>query len=174
MRLERLSEALARFEVPTEPLLWLTEGTPEAISQHLAAQGNLVVSGSEGDLMDVFAGQYTSRGTAKLGPLLSAYSGESYTEARMDGTREVQDPRLTIQLTVQPSVIEKMQQQPEFASRGLTPRFLYSAPKSLVGSRRWDMNTPIDSVGQDAYRALITGLLVAEPSSTLMGARDFK
>ena len=171
-RLEQLSTELAASEVPTEPLLWLTEGTPEAISQHLAAQGNLVVSGAEGDLVDVFAGQYTSGGTAKLGPLLSAYSGESYSEARMDGTREVREPRLTIQLTVQPSVIEKMQQQPEFASRGLTPRFLYSAPKSLVGSRSWDMSGCIDRSGRAAYQTLIAGLLGADPSSDLLGAAD--
>jgi len=161
-RLESISMKLAQCEVPSQPLLWLTEGTPEAISQHLAAQGNLVVSGSEGDLIDVFAGQYTSGGTAKLGPLLSAYSGESYSEARKDGVREVTDPRVTVVLTIQPSVIEKMRGQPEFASRGLTPRFLYSAPRSLVGTRRWDMTTRIERAGQDTYRRMIGTLLGVE------------
>lgn len=168
-RLLQVSGQLEAIEIASDRLLWLTEGTPEAISKHLAEQQYLVVSGSEGDLIDVFAGQYQSRGTAKLGPLLSAYSGESFTEARMHGVREVRDPRLTVMLTIQPSVIEKMRSQPEFASRGLTPRFLFSAPRSLVGSRTWEMKARIDREARGRYEQLIGNLLGVD----LSGADDF-
>ena len=90
----------------------------------------------------------------------------------MGGTREVRDPRLTILLTVQPSVIEKMQDQPEFASRGLTPRFLYSAPESLVGFRNWDMTDGIDTIGQGVYRRLILGLSGADDGAALSLVAD--
>jgi hypothetical protein len=72
-------------------------------------------------------------------------------------------------LTVQPSVIEKMQSQPEFASRGLTPRFLFSAPRSLVGSRTWEMTARIDRGARRLYEQLIGELLGVD----LSGADDF-
>jgi hypothetical protein len=168
-RLVQVGVRQATLKIVPDPLLWLTEGTPEAISKHLAEQQHLVMSGSEGDLVDVFAGQYQARGTAKLGPLLSAYSGESYSEGRMDSVREVRNPRLSVMLTIQPSVIEKMREQPEFASRGLTPRFLFSAPRSLVGSRTWEMTARIDREARTTYVQLIGQLLGVD----LSGADDF-
>ena len=160
-RATQLSIKIKGRAVPPQPLLWLTEGTPEAVAKILSDLQSLMVFASEGDLIDVAAGQYSDK-TGKLGILLSAYSMDTHTEGRVDGNREAVDPRLTIILAIQPAVVEKLQKVPEFGERGLTPRFLYASPPSKVGSRTWNLDAEIDTEARDTYQRIIGDLLDVE------------
>jgi replicative DNA helicase len=157
-RVAQISGQLEALEIPPAPLLWLTEATPEATARHLAELQSLVVFASEGDLIDVAAGQYGDK-TGKLGILLSAYSMDTHVESRVDGTRAAVDPRLSIVLAVQPGVVRKLQDVREFRERGLTPRFLYAAPPSRVGYRTWAATDPIDPTARATYERIIAKLL---------------
>ena len=177
-RKERLRERAAELSVnikertiPPEPLLWLTEATPESIAKVLSDLQSLVVFASEGDLIDVVAGQYTDK-TGKLGILLSAYSMDTHTEGRMDGNREAVEPRLTIILAVQHAVVEKLQGVKDFRERGLTPRFLYATPTSRVGCRAWNLDSDIDSEARSTYERIIGNLLGVELNVGSLKASD--
>lgn len=61
-------------------------------------------------------------------------------------------------LAVQPSVISGIMQNGTFRGRGLTARFLYTVPKSLVGSRSYYTN-PIPQEAERSYCELIYNLL---------------
>jgi replicative DNA helicase len=157
-RVAQITAELEALEIPPMPLLWLTEATPEATARHLAELQSLVVFASEGDLIDVAAGQYGDK-TGKIGILLSAYSMDTHVESRVDGTRAAVEPRLTIVLAVQPAVVRKLQEVREFRERGLTPRFLYAAPPSRVGYRTWAATDPIDPTARATYERIIAKLL---------------
>lgn len=170
-RIFDLIAELEEHQIPSTPLLWLSEATPEAVAKHLGDLGSLIVFASEGDMIDVAAGQYADK-TAKLGILLSAYSMDTFVESRMDGMRVAIDPRLTVILAIQPSVIDKLQRVREFHERGLTPRFLYSAPASMVGKRSWDNTVAIDEKARSAYVRLIDRLLDVDRTIRLSPLED--
>jgi uncharacterized protein DUF3987/bifunctional DNA primase/polymerase-like protein len=162
---------LEGHEIPPEPLLWLTEGTPEAIAKLLAEQESLVVFASEGDIIDVAAGQYSDK-TGKLGVLLSAYSMDTHVESRVEGMRAAVNPRLTIVLAVQPGLVEKLQSVREFQQRGLTPRFLYASPRSNVGNRSWASNVIVDPRARATYERIVASMLGVNLSLGVVGVDD--
>ena len=77
----------------------------------------------------------------------------------------MKNPRLTILLTVQPKVLESVVNNGTFTGRGLSARFLYSVPKSLVGSRRFETK-PINFDNKKRFSDLIHEILKEPKSST--------
>lgn len=98
--------------------------------------------------------------------MLKGYSGDSIRVDRVGRNSEsIMNPALTILLTVQPNVLSEVMQNGTFRGRGLTARFLYCMPTSLVGRRRFH-TTPIPQEASSAYERLIKNLLEDEQSAT--------
>ena len=126
---------LDEYEEPVRPKLFVDDVTVEKLAIVLGEQrGRLALVSSEGGLFDQMTGRYSEKST--LDPYLQAWNGDTIRVDRV-GRDElvVYDPALTIALTVQPSVIEKLAEKPELRGRGLTSRFMFAYPSDRVGTR---------------------------------------
>jgi hypothetical protein len=128
--------------VPVEPRLLADDVTPEALARLLAEQGGrMAILSAEGDIFELMAGRYSRNGAANIGVFLKSWSGDDLRVDRVNRTSEhVEQPALTLGLTVQPEILASISRQPGFRGRGLLARFLWSLPPSNVGSRL--TNTP--------------------------------
>ena len=145
-------------EVPHAPRLIADDATPEALTKLLAENnGRLAIMSSEGGVFDLMTGKYSDR--ANLEVYLKAFSGDTIQVDRIGREAElVRNPALTIGLTVQPLVIQRLANKPELAGRGLTARFMYAMPESNVGYRDMSRDPANRSAEQRAYDANMTDL----------------
>jgi hypothetical protein len=150
-------EAMA-VDVPKAPRLIADDATPEALTRLLAENdGRLAVMSSEGGVFDLMTGKYSDR--ANLEVYLKAFSGDTIQVDRIGREPDlVRNPALTIGLTVQPLVIQRLANKPELAGRGLTARFMYAMPESNVGYRDMTRDVANRSAEQRAYDAKMTEL----------------
>lgn len=141
--------------------------TVEALISKMSENGEkMALVSSEGGIFNTLAGLY-SGGMTNMDIILKAFSGDFVQVDRKGRTPETMShPALTILLMVQPSVLEEVMKNREFAGRGLNARFAYSIPVSRVGRRKYDTQV-IPYHVKEAYRSLIYRLLsipeAAEP-----------
>jgi len=116
--------------------------TSEKLAGLLRDQGGrIAVMSAEGDVFDLMAGRYSSKGASNFGVFLKGHAGDPLRVDRVGRPPEfVRQPALTMGLAVQPSVIRGLAKKSEFRGRGLLGRFLYALPTSLLGHR--DTNPP--------------------------------
>ena len=128
---------LNSHEVPALPRLIVDDITVEALVRVLHEQkGRLGLLSTEGGLFEQMVGRYSKDNRANLDPYLQAWSGDPIRVDRIGRDNLIVDePYLTIGLTVQPQVISNLSKRPELAGRGLTARFMYSVPADNVGHR---------------------------------------
>lgn len=133
--------------------------TPEKLVSLMAANnGRMSVISAEGGLFDILAGLYNSK--VNIDPFLKAYTGDSIQIDRQGRPSETIDsPALTMLLMIQPSVLDEIMRNREFDGRGLTARFLYSYPASMIGRGRKYNTSPVPTATADAYKELIYTLL---------------
>ena len=155
---EDLAIALADIQIPHAPQLFCDDATPEAIGHLLHEQGGrMAVLSSEGDIYEIMAGRYSEK--ANIGVFLKGHAGDTLRVDRIGRPPEyVPSPALTIGLCVQSEVIQGLSQKPGFRGRGLLGRFLYSLPKSTLGSRELDP-PPIPARVLHAYSQNLSVLL---------------
>lgn len=131
-----IAEQIAHFRHKSEMKLFVDDITPENLGKVMHENnGCASMISSEGGIFDMLSGGMYSK-NVNLDIFLKAYSGDAVRVDRI--TRDsvkVNSPALTMLLSVQPKVIEGMVSNPVFKGRGLTARFLYSMPRSLVGKR---------------------------------------
>lgn len=141
--------------------------TPEALTEMLSVNdGQAAVISSEGGIFDTMAGRYT--GVANIDVFTKAYSGDSISVDRKNRERTtVENPALTMLLTVQPEVIASIMENAVFRGRGLLARFLYSVPASSVGHRQYETAAIGDGI-QGGYEDLIYRLLSIEKGEAPM------
>ena len=141
------------------PSLLADDVTPEALAVVLAQNGERIgIFSAEGGPLEIMAGRYTERGT-NFEIFLKAHSGDTHIVNRVKRDPvHLSEPILTMALTVQPSVIEGLSTKPGFRGRGLLARFLYSMPRSRVGSRVENPPTMPEAVAARYDRELF-GLL---------------
>ena len=97
--------------------------------------GIITVISTEGGLFDIFNGKYSSN-VVSIDTVLKAYSGDPIRVDRKGRDAEcIDNPALTMLLSAQESVLEGMLNNDAFRGRGLTGRFLYSRPNSIMGRR---------------------------------------
>jgi hypothetical protein len=108
----------------------------------------------ESGILKNFGGRY-SNGIPNLDLLLKCWSGEPYRKDRCGGAPVVlQEPYLSVCLCAQPYIVSNLMNNEAFRSSGLTARFLYTYPKSLVGKREYD--TPdIPTNVKDSYHKIV-------------------
>jgi replicative DNA helicase len=132
----RTAEA-ANLTVPPVPRWLVDDATPEALAGLLATYGRIALLSPEGDVFDQMAGRYNQSAGPNLGVYLKGHAGDLLKIDRRGRPPEyVEQPCLTIGLTVQPEVLRGLAGRPGFGGRGLLARFLYSLPASLVGRRQ--------------------------------------
>ncbi|SDO94385.1 Protein of unknown function [Actinopolyspora xinjiangensis] len=125
-------------EVPDEPRLIADDLTPETAASMLAQQnGRIAVLSAEGGIFAILAGRYS--GTPNLDVFLKGHGGDMIRIDRKGRPSEcIDNPAITLGLTVQPAIIDELSQTALFRGSGLLARFLYSLPDSRVGRRLAD------------------------------------
>jgi replicative DNA helicase len=157
--------------VPAAPRLIADDCSPEKLASLLSEQGGRIgLLSAEGGVFDIMAGRYAKNGAANLDVYLKGHAGDSLRVDRVGRPAEyIQRPGLTIGLAIQPEVLEGLISRSEFHGRGLTARFLYAIPRSLVGHRDSDP-PPMPDATREAYAAGIRRLLQLPTGTTVEGA----
>lgn len=136
--------------IPAAPRLLMDDATPEAMVRMLAQQGGRMMVASEegGSFFDVLLGRYRE-GVPDLDAVLKAYDGGSICVDRATRSAgsasgrstlatasvHVARPALTLLLTAQPALLEKLAAVPELKGRGFLARLVMVIPSSMVGHR---------------------------------------
>lgn len=155
-----IASEIAAFKVMQPLKLYVDDITTEKLSSALSETGRTAILSSEGGIFDLLAGLYSKN--VNIDVFLKAYSGDTIRVDRIGRPSEsIKDPALTILLTVQPNVISGMMSNRTFRGRGLTARFLYCMPRSLVGKRRFS-TAPIPYEAKQRYREIIEDMLSEE------------
>lgn len=155
-----IASEIAAFKVMQPLKLYVDDITTEKLSSALSENGRTAILSSEGGIFDLLAGLYSKN--VNIDVFLKAYSGDTIRVDRIGRPSEsIKDPALTILLTVQPNVISGMMSNRTFRGRGLTARFLYCMPRSLVGKRRFS-TAPIPYEAKQRYREIIEDMLSEE------------
>ncbi len=157
--LTRLRLELENLPSAVSPKLYVDDATPEALVRAMGfQQGRLAILSDEGGPLDHMAGRYSDR-VPHIEVYLQAYSGSSIRVERV--TREggcIDDPALTIGVTVQPSVLQELGESRRLRSRGLVARFLMAVPVMRVGTRDPDPDAiPVQTL--ERFDERVTALL---------------
>ena len=115
---------------PAVPSLWTTDSTPEQLATLMAQNGERYAwLSEEGGFFEASLRYRTAGTSANLDVFLSPHNGGSVRVNRASKPPiNLERPTLVVGVTVQPSVLQKAQENPELSSRGLIPRFLISWP----------------------------------------------
>lgn len=166
---------IAKYE-PVKPLrLFVDDVTSEKLTSVLAEnKGRAAVVSAEGGIFSIMSGLYNRN--VNIDVFLKGHSGDTIRVDRVGRASEsIIHPALTMVLAVQPEVLNGLMSNNTFRGRGLTARFLYSMPKSTVGSRSFSTK-PIPEGVRSRYQALIETILSGdneqEPISLDDGARE--
>lgn len=120
--------------------------------------GRMGIFSGEGNIFDVFSGQYKS-GQQNFDCVLKAYSGEPLRVDRLGRPSEyVRRPSLTMLLGIQPSVLETIVNNKAFIGKGLISRIMLTIPESRIGSRKYKTE-PIPAEFRNYYKKLIDDLM---------------
>ncbi len=136
--MDEINEMEVNLSTPSAlPVLFANDTTTEALASHTFEQGGrFAIFSDEGGITETLAGLY-SNGHANVDILLKGIDGGDLRVYRKDRHFHL-NPFLTIVLTVQPSIIQKIATKNAFNGNGLLERFLYVLPKSKLGYRTHD------------------------------------
>jgi phage/plasmid primase-like uncharacterized protein len=133
--IEKISNKESELKEPQAlPRLFVNDTTPESLAIMVAEQNNrMSVFSDEGGIVETMAGLY-SGGSANIDILLKGWDGGHLRQKRKDRDLDI-EPLLTINLVVQPVIIQNLGSKKAYAGKGLLERFLYCLPKSNLGYR---------------------------------------
>ena len=136
--------------------------TTEKLADLMAQQkGSIAVVSSEGGIFDLLAGKRYD-GTGSLDLYLKAHCGDRVVVDRVGRPGcEIESPRLTMLLTVQPEVLRGVMSNPSFRGRGLCGRILYIQCRNNLGRRKSDP-PPLPEGVRTEYAELIYRLLSSQ------------
>lgn len=139
---------------PKRKRYFTADSTPEALAHLMADQkGKCALFSSEGSsIFGMLAGRYSDNPNLEI--YLKGHAGETVRVDRRNAEPLTIDHAvLSMGLTVQPDVLEGLAANSEFRGTGLLARFLYTIPKSMVGSRATNPS-PVPQAVSDKYAAL--------------------
>ena len=159
--LEQLAQQIASYKEKTPLRLYVDDVTTEKLTSVLAdGGGKAAIVSSEGGIFDMLSGIYSKN--VNIDVMLKGHSGDCIRVDRIGRNSEsIMNPALTMLLTVQPNVLSGMMQNGTFRGRGLTARFLYCMPTSIIGQRKY-RTEPIPAEVSRKYDVLIHNLLEEE------------
>ena len=134
---ESVARELVEYEEQKPLRLFVDDITPEKLVSVLEENnGRMALLSSEAGIFDTLAGVYSR--SVNIDVMLKSYSGDQIRVDRIGRDSEcVVNPALTVHVMAQPNVISRMLSNETFRGRGLVARFLFSAPASAVGERRY-------------------------------------
>lgn len=135
-------EALEELTPPVPPRLTVDDTTPEQLKSLLVDHPRLAMLSAE----SAFFGNVASPRYSKdpnLEAVLAAHPGDRLEVDRRGRHEVIDDPRLTICIAVQPTVLRKAHGNSAARERGLFARFLYSIPPSNIGNRNMGSIPPV-------------------------------
>ncbi|MEV0632131.1 DUF3987 domain-containing protein [Nonomuraea wenchangensis] len=152
--------ALEKTLVPASPALFTNDSSPEKLASLMAAQGGrFAVLGPEGKIFSILAGRYSR--SPDLQAFLSGHAGEEMRIDRIGRASErIEAATLTLGVCVQPEVLARLGNTPEFREQGLLGRILYALPDSMLGNRKANP-VPIPVPVQKTYAAHVTTLVLS-------------
>lgn len=131
-----IQEELNSLEPKKELKLITTDVTAEALASiMLDNNGNMGILSPEGGVFDVISGMYSGKVT-NLNIFLSGYDGEPVKIDRKSGSVTLAHPLLTFGICAQPQVLNNVITNPNFTGKGLSQRFLFCQPESMIGRRK--------------------------------------
>ena len=135
--LTEIAEKVANFKEEKPKKLYVDDITTEKLTSILSdSDGKTAIISTEGGIFDVLAGMYNK--SVNIDVFLKGYSGDTIRVDRIGRPSElIQKPALTILLSAQPSVLSQLISNSTFEGKGLTTRFLYALPESLIGKRKF-------------------------------------
>lgn len=156
--LQDVAMQLANFREVMPMRLYVDDVTTEKLTSVLAENnGTAAIVSAEGGIFDMLAGIYTKN--VNIDVFLKAHSGDDIRVDRIGRSSEsISNPALTVLLAVQPSVLSGMMSNGVFRGRGLTARFMYCMPQSMVGDRKYRTQPIPDDVSR-CYEVLFRNLL---------------
>ncbi len=156
--LDRAIQKSQAHEVKNRLKLFSDNITMEKLGSVMAANhGRASILTTEPGIFDIMAGAYSD--TVNFDLILKAFSGDPSRTERIGREEERLDhPTLTMLLMGQPCTLEALMGNKKFKGRGVTSRFLYCIPESLVGSRRYETEE-IPAAVFRAYENLLQNLL---------------
>lgn len=159
--LEEIADEVANFRELQPMRLYVDDVTTEKLTSILSDNnGTAAVVSAEGGIFDMLSGIYTKN--VNIDVFLKGHSGDTIRVDRIGRNSEsIMNPALTVLLTVQPSVLSGMMQNGTFRGRGLTARFMYCLPTSMVGDRKYRTEPIPDEVSR-CYEVMIRNLLQDE------------
>lgn len=124
--------------------------------------GRIAVWSDEGETVKVIAGRYSKDQSPSVEVFLKGHAGGYYSSSRVGRAGiSLQDPAITMVLSIQPEVIRGLSNQRALHGQGFFARYLYALPPSALGSRR-SKPDPVDEGTKKAYDELIRILLDVE------------
>lgn len=149
------------IEPQLAPAIFANDATPEALATLTHEQGGrFAVFSDEGGIMETLAGLY-NQGNANIDILLKGIDGGAVRVRRKDRSINI-NPYLTIVLTVQPAVIQRMGEKRAYSGNGALERFLYALPNSKLGFRTHN-NPPVAIPIKKQYEEKIKDLIDIPP-----------
>ncbi|WP_199443861.1 YfjI family protein [Umezawaea beigongshangensis] len=147
-----------RTAIPIKPRLIADDATPEAVATLLADHGGrIAVLSAEGGLFATLAGRYS--GTPNLDVFLKGHAGDLHLVDRQGReATAVEEPAITLGLTVQPAILDGLAANDTFRGTGLLARIMFSLPVNTVGSRLSRPPAVPDAVA-DAYDTRLRSLV---------------
>lgn len=161
-----LSAQLAELEELSPYRLLVDDTTPEKLVDLMEAQrGCTTVVSAEGGVFDSISGRYDRQTNFDI--YLKGHAGDPISVDRIGRKANyIQAPRLSMILTVQPSVLGGLMDNATLRGRGLCGRFLYAMCSSKVG-RREITPPPIPGAVKEAYRTFVRRLLAGDGAGTI-------
>ena len=143
--------------------LMADDTTVESLSKLMQENnGRMAVISSEAGIFAALKGRYTEGGGVHIDIFLKSYNGLTDFIRINRISREpvdIPNPALTVLLAAQPQILRELMGETAFRGRGFHGRFLYSYPKSKVGSRKVDGIKPISEQLKTEYASFIHSLL---------------
>ena len=153
-----LAAQLAEFKELHPFRLLVDDTTPEKLVDMMEMQnGSLTVASAEGGVFDAINGRYDR--AANFDIYLKGHAGDPISVDRIGRkSNYIPKPRLTMILTIQPSVLYGLMDNATLRGRGLCGRFLYAMCRSKVG-RREVSPSPMSGSTRAEYRQFVRRIL---------------
>ena len=166
-----LSAQLANFKELHPFRLMVDDTTPEKLVDMMELQGgSITVASAEGGVFDSIAGRYDRAENFDI--YLKGHAGDTISVDRIGRkSNYIAKPRLTMILTIQPSVLHGLMDNATFRGRGLCGRFLYAMCRSKVG-RREVSPAPMSSSTRAEYRQFVRRILADQGSGIVYLSPD--
>lgn len=141
---------------PTTPIRLLADdATPEALATLLATNnGAISIASTEGNFFSIMTGRYGDNPFVEVA--LKAHAGDEIRIDRKGREPEyIRNPRLSLTLAVQPSVLMEIGKDKRLRGDGFIARFLMTYPRPMAGTRTFQ-SEPIPHVIKAGYERHLT------------------